>query len=132
VLSRAVTAVKGVDSDVSDAAFEGWRYGPEMKGRPPEDEGVNGDAERFENKRWSDGFFSLRMGEDGEAGAEPLGELWSDFGGKFASERLGNDKVGIGRVEESGVTGVVPGIVGNCMGEPMGLLIAGRRGDRLK
>jgi len=102
-----------------------------MKGYPPVGEGVNGEAERFENKRWSDGFFSLRMGEDGEDGAEPVVELWSGFGEKFASDRLGNDKVGIGRVEESGVTGGLPEVVGNCMGEPRGPLIIGRRGGRL-
>jgi len=100
-----------------------------MKGNPPEGEGVNGEAERFENKRWRDGFFSLRMGE---FGAEPLVELWSGFGEKFARVRLGNDKVGIERFEESGVTGELPAeIVGNCTGEPRGSLIVGRRGDRL-
>lgn len=87
-------------------------------------EGVSGEADRFENKSWREGFFNLRRGEDE---AEP-GELSSDFVEKPERDRLGSDRVGIGRVEESGVLGELPDIVGNRIGDVIGALIVGRRG----
>jgi hypothetical protein len=98
-----------------------------MKGWPPDGEGVSGDAERFENKRWSEGFLSLWRGEGGAEPAELRSNLWD----MLASDRLGSDKVGIDRAEEIGVAGELLDMEGNCIGEPRGPVIVGRRGGRL-